>query len=98
MYEYSARDVQPTEETQPPQSKRRNVVCIELQCGVGGCVALLRIHTLMAADKEPHEEAPEVVALGTAHSIRCGKGHSQGGLPRNGMAFSAAVDKEWGYD
>jgi hypothetical protein len=98
MYEYSAQDVHPlpaTGTTERSRSKPRNVVCIELQCGVGNCASLLRIRTLMAADIEPRDRAPEVVALGVAHAIPCDKGHIQSGLPKDGLAFSAAIDSDW---
>src|ERR1039458_103560 len=93
-YEYSAPDVQ----LMPAQTDPRragtsyNVVYIRLQCGVQNCASILRIRTLMAFDKCPHEEVPANLASSPAHAIACGNGHVLSGpIFPYGLAFDVSV-------
>jgi hypothetical protein len=98
VFVYSAHDVRPTPVQADPRTgnKPYNVVLIEVPCGVGNCGSLLRIRTLMAFDADPILEAPEVVALSTAHEIPCDKGHIQNGPAiRTGTAYNAEFDPLW---
>jgi hypothetical protein len=98
VYGYSASDVQlMLPHTDPRRaSTSYNVVYIRLQCGVQGCASILRIRTLMAIDKDPHKEAPVILAASRAHAIACGNGHILGGpIVPYGLAFDAYVDQDW---
>jgi hypothetical protein len=73
-----------------------NVVYIRLQCREQGCASILRIRTLMAFDKYPHEEAPVMLVSGQAHAITCGNGHILSGpIDLFGLAFDARFDEDW---
>ena len=73
-----------------------SVVYIRLQCGVQGCSSILRIRTLMAFDKCPHEEATAMLASSEAHAIACGNGHVLNGpIVHYGLAFDANFDEDW---
>jgi hypothetical protein len=60
VHGYSASDVQLILPYTDPRraGTSYNVVYIRLQCGVQNCASSLRIRTLMAFDKCPHEEIP----------------------------------------
>ena len=95
---YSAQDVQ----LMPAQTDPRrvgmsyNVVYIRLPCGLRGCASLLRIRTLMAFDKDPHEEIPAMLVSSQAHAITCGNGHILDGfIVLYGLAFDAHFDEDW---
>jgi hypothetical protein len=50
----------------------------------------------MAFDKDPHKEAPVILASSQAHAIACGRGHVLNGpIIPSGFAFDAEVDEEW---
>ena len=73
-----------------------NVVCIRLQCVVQGCTSILRIRTLMATDKDPHTEAPIILASSCALAIVCGNGHILcGPVAPYGLALDARCDEDW---
>jgi hypothetical protein len=98
VYEYSAPDVQ----SMPAQTDPRragtpyNVVYIRIQCGVRGCASLLRIRTVMAFDKDPHEETPAMLASSRAHAIACDGGHILSDpIAPYGLAFDAHFDEDW---
>ena len=98
LYEYSAHDVQPPPVPADPHKSNtsQNVVCILLPCGVKGCVALLRIHTVMAFDTDPREEAPAMLVSSIAHGIVCDKGHTQSGpITHLSAGFDAYFDEDW---
>ena len=98
VHEYSAPDLQLI---LPHTDPRRagisyNVVYIRLQCGVQSCASILRIRTLMAFDKCPHEEAPALLVSSLAHAIACGNGHILSGpIVLYGLAFDAHFDEDW---
>lgn len=98
LYEYSADDVQlvPAPAAPYKSGASDNVVCILLSCGVGGCAALLRIHTAMAFDKDPREEALAMLVASHAHAIPCDKGHIQSGpITPSAPSFDAYFDEDW---
>jgi hypothetical protein len=98
VYGYSASDVQlMLPHTDPRRaSTSYNVVYIRLQCRVQGCASILRIRTLMAIDKDPHKEAPVLLAASRAHAIACGNGHILSGpMVPYGLAFDAHFDGDW---
>jgi hypothetical protein len=73
-----------------------SVVYLRLQCGVQGCDSILRIRTLLAFDKFPHEEASAMLETSLAHAIACGNGHIlTGPIVLNGLAFDASFDEDW---
>lgn len=98
VHGYSAPDVQlMLPHTDPRRaSTSYNVVYIRIQCGVKGCASILRIRTLMAFDKCPHEEAAAMLPSSQAHEIACGNGHSLSGpIVLYGLAFDAKFDEDW---
>src|ERR1035441_6440 len=98
VHGYSAPDVQlMLPHTDPRRaSTSYNVVYLRLQCGVQGCASILRIRTLMAFDKCPHEEAPGMLASSHAHAIACGNGDFLSGrIVPYGLAFDAHFDGDW---
>jgi hypothetical protein len=98
VYGYSAPDVQlMLPHTDPRRAGTSyNVVYIRLQCAVQGCASILRIRTLMAIDKNPHKEAPVILASGYAHAIPCSNGHIlDGPITPHGLAFDAKFDEDW---
>jgi hypothetical protein len=52
-----------------------NVVYMRLQCGVQGCSSIIRIRTLMASDKCPHDEALAMLATSRPQGIARNNGH-----------------------
>jgi hypothetical protein len=98
VHGYSASDIQLVLPHTDPRgaSTSYNVVYIRLQCGVQGCASILRIRTLMAFDKCPHEGATAMFASSQAHSIACGNGHILSGpVVPYGLAFDAHFDEDW---
>ena len=98
VYEYSAQDIQfmPAQTDPRRANTPYNVVYIRLRCNVQGCAYLFRIRTLMAFDKDPHKEAPVILASSHAHAIVCGNGHILNGpIVPYGFAFDVQVDEEW---
>jgi hypothetical protein len=95
---YSAPDVQLVlPHTDPRRAgSSYNVVYIRLQCGVQGCSSILRIRTLMAFDKRPHDEALAMLATSRAQAIACNNGHILSGLiVPYGLAFDVRFDEDW---
>ena len=98
VHVYSAPDVELMLAHTDPRTEGTsyNVVYIRLQCGVQGCASILRIRTLMAFDKRPHEEAMVILASSQAHAIACSNGHVLSGpIVPYGLAFDARFDKDW---
>jgi hypothetical protein len=98
VHGYSALDVRLMLPYTDPrrESTSYNVVYIRLQCGVQGCSSILRIRTLMAFDKRPHEEATALLASSQAHAIACSNGHSLSGpIVPSRLAFDARFDEDW---
>jgi hypothetical protein len=98
VYEYSAQDIQfmPAQTDPRRAGASYNVVYIRLRCGVQNCTSILRIRTLMAFDKCPHEEAPAILASSHAHAIACGNVHVLSGhIVPYGLAFDAHFDEDW---
>jgi hypothetical protein len=98
VHGYSAPDVElilPS--TDPRQaSTSYNVVYIRLQCRVQGCASILRIRTLMAFDKCPHEEVTAIFASSYAQAIACGNGHIlRGPILVSELVFDARFDEDW---
>ena len=92
VHEYSAPDVQLIlPHTDPRRAGTSyNVVYIRLQCREQGCASILRIRTLVAFDKCPHEEATAMFVSSEAHSIPCGNGHILSGpIDLFGLVFDA---------
>jgi len=98
VHGYSAPDVQlvlPHTDPRRPGSSY-NVVYIRLQCGVQGCSSILRIRTLMAFDRCPHEEALAMLVGSRAQAIACNNGHILSGpIVPYGLAFDARFDEDW---
>jgi hypothetical protein len=98
VHGYSAPDVQlmlPHTDPRRPNTSY-NVVYIRLQCGVKGCASVLRIRTLMAFDKCPHEEVTAMFISSQAHAIACGNGHILNGpIVLYSLAFDAKFDEDW---
>ena len=95
---YSASDVQLILPYTDPRraGTSYNVVYIRLQCGVQNCASILRIRTLMAFDKCPHEEATAILASSHSHAIACGNGHVLSGpIVLYGLVFDARFDEDW---
>jgi hypothetical protein len=98
-YEYTAQDLRdlPFETMVRSRGcKPRSVVCVELPCGVGGCEAQLRIHTLVAFDAGLHEAATKEIQRAFAHQILCSWGHPVSGSFSNRTNFDAYLDPDWG--
>jgi hypothetical protein len=98
VFEYSAPDVRlmPAQTDPRREGTSYSVVYMRLQCCVHGCDSILRIRTLLAFDKSPHEEAAAMLATSLAHAIACGNGHIlTGPIVLNGLAFDASFDEDW---
>jgi hypothetical protein len=98
VHGYSAPDVELMLPYTDPrrESTSYNVVYIRIQCGVQGCASIVRIRTLMAFNKSPHEEAAAMLLSSQAHAIACGNGHSLSGpIVLYGLAFDAKFDEDW---
>jgi hypothetical protein len=73
-----------------------HILGARLQCGVEGCSSILRIRTLMAFDKCPHEEALAMLVTSRAQAIACNNGHILSGpIVPYGLAFDAGFDEDW---
>ena len=98
VHGYSAPDVQLVLPHSDPRraSTSYNVVYIRIQCWVQGCTSIVRIRTLMAFDKCPHEEVTAMFVSSHAHAIACCNGHILSGpIVPNGLAFDARFDQDW---
>ncbi len=98
VFEYAAqepRPLRPDEMDQTQAHKVRNVVCIEVPCGVQGSAALLKIHTLMARDAVLSEEAPAILSQAVAHNLPCGRGHILSGPCTGAGPVDAYFDQDW---
>src|ERR1700728_3531373 len=95
VFEYSAGDVRAFPLAKYTGSMTRSVVSIEVPCGVVGCAALLRVHTLMESDTDLRAKAREVISTSRAHAIRCDIGHTLSGVQIRATSISSHFDPDW---
>jgi hypothetical protein len=98
VHGYSAPDVQLVLPHMDPRrsGSSYSVVYIRLQCGVRGCSSILRIRTLIACDKCPHDEALAMLVTSCTQAIACNNGHILNGpIVPCGLAFDARFDEDW---
>jgi hypothetical protein len=98
VHRYAAADVQlMLPHTDPRRAGTSyNVVYIRLQCGVQGCTSILRIRSLMAFDKCPHEEASAILASSQGHAIACDNGHIlSGSIVPYSLVLDSRFDEDW---